>query len=201
MPVVGVLAFTAGFCIMSLELLGGRILAPFFGNSIYVWGSIITVFMLPLSGGYLLGGRWSLHTPSVRRLAILFASSAILIAIVVSIATPTMRFFADTIGDARYGALLASLVMFLPPSVIMGMVSPYCVRLGNPTSESSGNVAGTLYFISTLGSALGTIMTSFYFVVWFPIDTILFGIAIVMFCGAFLAYTSAPKGAEKRELS
>src|SRR5690606_8397669 len=56
-PIVYTLAFVGGFCIMSLELLGGRVLAPYFGSSIYVWGSIITVFMLSLSFGYLLGGR------------------------------------------------------------------------------------------------------------------------------------------------
>ena len=51
------LAFISGFIIMTIELLGGRILSPWFGNSIHVWGSIITVFMLSLSLGYLYGGR------------------------------------------------------------------------------------------------------------------------------------------------
>ena len=64
---VCVLAFCGGFSIMSLELLGGRILAPWFGSSIYVWGSIITVFMLALSIGYLTGGRLSLRSPSAAR--------------------------------------------------------------------------------------------------------------------------------------
>ena len=62
---VSVLAFTSGFVIMSLELLGGRLLAPYFGSSIYVWGSVITVFMLALSAGYLTGGWLSLFNPSV----------------------------------------------------------------------------------------------------------------------------------------
>jgi hypothetical protein len=57
------LAFTSGFIIMSIELLGGRILAPYFGSSIYVWGSIITIFMLSLSIGYLTGGRLSISNP------------------------------------------------------------------------------------------------------------------------------------------
>ena len=49
----------SGFFVMALELLGGRLLAPYFGSSIYVWGAIITVFMLALSVGYLAGGYWS----------------------------------------------------------------------------------------------------------------------------------------------
>jgi len=66
----------SGFFVMAIELLSGRILAPDFGNSIYVWGGVITVFMLALSVGYLLGGRWSLRDPSLRRLALLLVISA-----------------------------------------------------------------------------------------------------------------------------
>ena len=62
-PLIHILAFCGGFVIMSMELLGGRILAPYFGSGVYVWGSIITVFMLSLSLGYLLGGRLSVHNP------------------------------------------------------------------------------------------------------------------------------------------
>ena len=71
------LAFCAGFSIMCFELLGGRMLAPFFGSSVYVWGSIITVFMLALSLGYLVGGRYSLYNPSVRKYAGIFIVAAL----------------------------------------------------------------------------------------------------------------------------
>jgi len=71
-----VLAFIAGFIIMAIELLGGRILAPYFGSSIYVWGSIITVFMLSLSIGYLCGGKLSLHNPNLKTYGSFFAGAA-----------------------------------------------------------------------------------------------------------------------------
>jgi hypothetical protein len=67
----------SGFFVMAVELLGGRLLAPYFGSSIYVWGAIITVFMLALSLGYLLGGRASLHAPSLKRLALILLSAAV----------------------------------------------------------------------------------------------------------------------------
>jgi len=79
--VIYVLAFTGGFVIMSLELLGGRVLAPYFGSSIYVWGSIITVFMLSLALGYLFGGKLSLHRPSLTRFGTIFAVAAVLFAV------------------------------------------------------------------------------------------------------------------------
>ena len=70
------LAFAGGFIVMSLELLGGRILQPYFGSSVHVWGSVITVFMLALSIGYLIGGRMSAHAPSLGRFGAIFRPSA-----------------------------------------------------------------------------------------------------------------------------
>ena len=76
---VFLLAFTSGFIIMSIELLGGRVLAPYFGSSIYVWGSIITVFMVSLSIGYLTGGHLSLRSPGLNRYSLFFLIAAVAI--------------------------------------------------------------------------------------------------------------------------
>ena len=179
---------------MALELLGGRILSPYFGNSIYVWGSIITVFMLALAFGYLLGGRWSLRDPSLRRLAVLFIVSSALLALVASLADPIMQGVFSLQLDPRYGALSSALLLFLPASVVMGMVSPYCVRLSATTTNESGKTAGALYFVSTMGSAIGTIMTSFYFVVWMEVNQILYAIALAMLAGGIVAFTRPPLG-------
>ena len=73
---VFLIAGWSGFLVMAIELLSGRILAPNFGNSIHVWGGVITVFMLALALGYLLGGRWSLHDPSLSRLALILMAGA-----------------------------------------------------------------------------------------------------------------------------
>ena len=167
------LAFAGGFVIMSLELLGGRVLAPYFGGSIHVWGSIITVFMASLALGYLLGGRWSLSNPSLFRFGSIFVGGAALLYPLVYFSEPAMAWIFDRIDDPRYGSLAASCLLFVPPTVMLGMISPYAVRLLVKTAEESGNVAGRLYFASTLGSTLGTLGTSFYFVLWFEVDTIL----------------------------
>ena len=167
------LAFVGGFVIMSLELLGGRLLAPWFGSSIHVWGSIITVFMASLAAGYLLGGRWSLHNPSLARFGSIFLGGAVLLYPLVYFSEPAMAWIFDRIEDPRYGSLAASCLLFVLPTLMLGMISPYAVRLLVRTTEESGNVAGRLYFVSTFGSTLGTLGTSFYFVLWFEIDTIL----------------------------
>lgn len=179
------LAFSGGFVIMSIELLGGRILAPWFGSSVYVWGSIITIFMLALSTGYLLGGRLSVRNPSLTRFGALFLCGALLIGPLIAFGEPLMGAVFEVIEDPRYGSLVASTALFLAPTILLGMISPYSVRLLVRQAEHSGQVAGFLYFVSTFGSALGTILTSFYFVLWFEVDHILYGlIGLLVACGA-----------------
>jgi hypothetical protein len=187
---IGVIAFSGGFVIMSLELLGGRILAPYFGNSIYVWGSIITVFMLSLSAGYLLGGRWSMTSPTLTRLAGICLCAAVLLSPLIATGEVLMEWIFLRVEDPRYGSLLASAVMFVLPTVALGMISPYAISLMVRELREAGHVAGALFFTSTLGSALGTLATSFYLVLWLRVDTILLlltGMLMVMFVIALLA--------------
>lgn len=180
-------AFISGFVVMVLEMLGGRIIAPWFGGDIYVWGSIITVFMLALSLGYLMGGRWSLHNASLKRYGGLFLGIGLLMLPVVLLSEPVMAAIFDRVVDPRYGSLSASLALFLLPSIVMGMVSPYSVRLLTQSRETSGASAGVLYFVSTLGSALGTLITSFYLVALLEINQILYiAIAIMVANGLLL---------------
>ena len=167
------LAFTSGFIIMSIELLGGRILAPYFGSSVYVWGSIITVFMLSLSVGYLMGGRLSLRHPSLKRHACFFLAAAVAMLPLILWGENIRESVFLWVEDPRYGSLLVSMLLFFLPTAILGMISPYSVRLLVLDSHHSGNVAGSLYFVSTLGSAVGTLGTSFYLVLWFEVNSIL----------------------------
>ena len=174
------LAFSSGFIIMGIELLGGRILAPYFGSSVHIWGSIITVFMLSLSFGYLLGGKLSIRHPSLTKYGLIFLVASIMVVPIALFAEPIMAFIFSHIEDSRYGSLLASTALFFIPTIILGMISPYSVRLLVTNSERSGQVAGGLYFVSTLGSALGTIITSFYMVLAFDVNTIILGFAGVL---------------------
>ena len=180
--VIHLLAFGGGFAVMSLELLGGRIVAPYFGSGIYVWGSIITVFMTALSIGYLLGGRLSMVKPALSVFGFFFLGAALLLYPLVLYGEPLMQLVFNHVEDPRYGSLLAGTALFVLPTIVLGIISPYAVRLCVTETHSSGNVAGTLYFVSTLGSALGTLATSFYFVLWFEIDTIitLLSVALVV---------------------
>ena len=185
------LAFSAGFSIMCFELLGGRMLAPFFGSSVYVWGSIITVFMLALSIGYLSGGRLSLYSPSVTRFGLIFVVAAFSLLPTIFFSESIFEFVFERIEDPRYGSLVASTFVFFIPSIIMGMIAPYSVRILTVSADSSGQTAGFLYFVSTLGSAIGTIMTSFYLVLWLQVNQILWLTFFILLIAGCLALTVA----------
>ena len=173
-------AFIGGFAIMAVELLGGRILSPYFGSSVYVWGSIITVFMLSLATGYLSGGKLSTRNPNPAVYSGFFLVAAVLLLPVILFADPIMDWVFLTIEDPRYGSLTASIALYFLPTAVLGMISPYSIRLLVRNQDHSGHIAGQLYFVSTMGSALGTLGTSFYFVLWFEVNQILWGIISVL---------------------
>ena len=186
-PLILLLAFTSGFIIMSVELLGGRILAPYFGSSIYVWGSVISIFMVALSIGYLIGGRLSVHKPNLGLYGCFFIGAAISLVPTILFANHMMDVVFLAIEDPRYGSLVASTMLFFIPTSILGMIAPYSVRLMVENAQHSGQVAGGLYFVSTLGSALGTLLTSFYLVLWFEMNQICVTMCLVLCLAGSLA--------------
>ncbi len=169
----------SGYFVMALELLGGRALAPYFGTGIYIWGAIITLFMLSLSIGYLLGGHFSARQPNLRKLSLILGA-ATLAALPCAVGSNFIleRVF-DAVPDPRYGALLASIALFFLPITISGAVSPYGIRLLVEGLGTSGKVAGNVFFISTFGSAAGTLLTSFYLVLLFELDQLFYGMMLI----------------------
>ena len=199
-PLIYMLAFCSGFSIMGIELLGGRILAPFFGSSVHIWGSIITVFMLSLAIGYLIGGKLSTRSASLKRFGFIFIIAGLLVLPIALWSKVIMEAIFIFIEDSRYGSLLASTALFFLPTIVLGMLSPYSVRLLVTDKNESGQIAGKLYFISTLGSALGTIVTSFYLVLFFEVNQIIISFSLLLMILGMLAIV-ADKLSTAEELS
>lgn len=184
----------SGFYVMLVELLSGRLIAPSFGSSIYVWGSVIFVFMLGLAIGYLFGGIFSRYSPSLPRLCCILVASAIATLPTLFFGTQFLDFMFDKVTDPRFGSLLTCLGLFLVPTIFAGMVSPYAIRILVRNRESSGHDAGYLYFVSTIGSSVGTLLTAFYFVLLFEVNTILMAaIGISVALGGLGALTNYRK--------
>lgn len=173
------LAGWSGFYVMLVELLGQRLIAPYFGSAIHVWGAVIFVFMVGLAIGYLAGGKASLRNPSIARLALILLAAAATTAPILFAGDAILATIYDAGLDPRAGSLAACAALYLVPTICCGMVSPYAIRLLIRTRQESGNDAGYLYFVSTLGSSAGTLLTSFYFVLLAEVNTILISAIVV----------------------
>jgi spermidine synthase len=173
---------------MGLEIAGSRVLAPHFGNSVFVWGSLISVFLVALSLGYFFGGRIADRHPSHALLnSVCFLVSLLIFAIAVF-----ARGLCERLVDAGFGEqsgpLVASMLLFLPPSVGMGMVSPFAIRLATQSISSVGKISGTLYALSTGGSIAGTLLTTFVLIPMIGVSAILKGLGLVLLLVSVLTF-------------
>lgn len=185
--------FLSGAALMGLEIAGSRIMAPVFGTSIFVWGALITTFLASLSIGYALGGRLADRHPRPAVLGNLLVAAGLLVWLPLARPAPLLALCAAAPVPDRYQALLATLVLFAIPSVLMGTISPFAMRLAAREVKSIGSTAGTLAAVSTAGSIVGTFAMAFLLVPAFPIEPLVFGTgAVLVLSGAFAARPGLP---------
>jgi spermidine synthase len=181
------LVFWAGAVLMGLEIAGSRVLAPHFGNSVFVWGSLISVFLLALSAGYYWGGWLADRNPSQYLLSTICLTVSLMIFAIAGIASPVCDWLVSQGLGEQSGPLVAGTILFLPPSIGMGMVSPFAVRLATHSVQNVGKIAGTLYALSTMGSIAGTLLTTFVLIPLFGLSVIIKGLAATLLLTSLLA--------------
>ena len=175
-----IVVFVSGAVLMALEIAGSRVLAPNFGSSIFVWGSLISVVMTALSIGYYWGGWLSAREPSYGKLATLLAIPGVVI-FVLPFVYPTMNdWIAGFDLGIRLSPLLACAVLFLLPGIFLGTVSPYVIRLAATKINTVGSTAGTLYAVSTAGSIFGTLLTAFYLIPVLGVSNIIHSLGVTL---------------------
>lgn len=187
--VIHIIVFCCGGLVMSFEILGSRVLAPNFGTTIFVWGSLISTFLAGLSAGYYLGGKYADRNPSARKLAgIITAPAALLLAFPLYSDPVADWIFMQDLG-MRLSPLLASVLLFFLPSIFLGAVSPYTARLMICSLNTSGKTIGSLYALSTFGSIVGTLLTSFYLITVAGVKLLIFahGVALLLLALPLLA--------------
>ena len=172
------LLVTFGAVVMSLEILASNLMSPYFGGSIYIWGSIISSFMVHFSVGYVLGGWLSRRLPRISVLATLLVVCSLWVILIPEIYKPVCEFISEGIVDVRLGSLVAMNLIFLVPVSIMAMVSPYIIGI-TACWRQSGLTAGMVLFISTIGSFAGTNITAFYLISLFPVSRIIVGLGLI----------------------
>jgi len=190
------LAFFSGMSIMAVELCASRLMAPFFGTSTFVWTNIIGIIMIALSIGYLIGGRLADRKPHLHiLLRLLMAASAFLL-VLPFVAPPLVRWLASLIGNFNssfsfifFGSLCAIIFLFSPPILVMGMTSPFLIRI-IARSGHVGDSAGHIFGISTIGSVLGTFLPILVFIPTLGTATTILFFAAVLFVVAALGFAS-----------
>jgi spermidine synthase len=182
-----VIVFICGAVVMILEMVGSRILAPYLGSSIIVWSSLIGIILGSLSFGYWWGGRLADRNPTYRALAFIIFIAAVFTATISFSKTSTLDYLQHYAGSIHLASSLATLILFAPPSILLGMVSPYAVRLKIRDLQEAGRTVGKLYAISSVGSIFGTFLAGFVLIAYFGSTNILFILALVLAVTSLLA--------------
>ena len=150
----------SGAAALATEICASRLLAPFFGTSTVVWANIIGLILLYLSAGYWLGGRMADRHPSRRSLGLIVLAAACTIAALPFVAKPILGVALQAFSGLSVGTTVASffatLLLFSVPVTLLGMVSPFAIRLAVRDVSQAGTVSGRLYALSTMGSIAGT---------------------------------------------
>jgi spermidine synthase len=139
-------------------------MAPFFGASTVVWANTIAIVLVALSIGYWFGGRMADRHPTLRALCATVLAASVLMALVPFVAHPFLSLSVEAFDEYSVGAFAGSLfgvlVLVAVPVLMLGSVSPWAIRLKMRAVEDSGEMAGRMYAISTVGSLLGTFAAS-----------------------------------------
>lgn len=191
---LGATAFISGFCVMGLELLGFRLFAPTFGYSSYVWGSLIGIILAALSIGYVFGGRIADRRPRAPLLFQLILAAGCYLFVMLLLYRKVLTISFTKFGTI-WGAIVATIVIYGAPMILLSMVSPFIIRLLT-AEHKAGRIAGGIYGISNTGSILGTFVTAFVLVrVLGSHMTLLLFSSIVLLVGIAGLVSQSPKWA------
>ncbi len=175
------IAFIEGASVMSVELSGVKMIAPYYGSTLYVWASVLSVTLGGLALGYFLGGRIANQIDGSKSCPVILLTGALLIAFMPGISILVMP-ATDHFG-IRIGSLISATLFIMPPLVFMGMISPVIIQLGLRELKNAGKLAGTIYTVSTTGGIIMTLLLGFYLLPeWGIKKTIMLTSSLLAFC-------------------
>ena len=150
----------AGMASLALEMAAARLLAPFFGTSLYSWAILIGLILAYLTLGYWLGGKLADRRPRRRPFFALNAIAALALALVAVLASPLLGGALAATERLPFGlfwgTIAGCLGLFAVPTVLLGCVSPYAIRLRVEGVAGAGSAAGAVFALTTVGSLIGT---------------------------------------------
>lgn len=191
-------AFILGAVIMGYEMLGSRYLSPYFGGDIYTWGALISTVLLSLMLGAYGGGHLADRHPSTALLGGLVTSAGVFFFVLPAFADGLFSVLSDRIEDVHLGVLLAAFLINIIPVTILGVYTPFAVRLMVRHSAATGRLVGSVSALSTMGSIVGTLATTFVLVpsIGSRDITILFGAITILAAVSLLALSRIQRNAQ-----
>ncbi len=188
-----VIVFVSGGAVLAVELLGTRILGPFYGVSLFLWSALITVTLVALSVGYAVGGRWADRGPRFSHLCYLIAGAGAWLLVLPWLRMPALE-IAETIG-LRFAVLAAAFLLFAPPLTLLGMVSPYAIRLRASSLGEVGRTAGDLYAVSTIGGVIAALLTGFFLIPSIGVGRLTYLVGLTLLVTALVGLVGARRTA------
>lgn len=180
-------SFVSGFSIMAMEMTAARMMAPFFGTSQIIWTNIIGIVLIALSLGYYYGGKYADKHPDLNRLLIPMLISGMIFLATPVLILPVAQIVLDLSSTFTAGTILllsasflATIALFAFPIFLLGMVSPFVIRLLETDKEHLGSVAGIVFAFGTLGSILGTFLPILFFIPQFGVKRTVAGISLLL---------------------
>ena len=186
-----VISFFTGAATMVLEMTGSRLVAPYFGTSLIVWTALIGIIMTSLCIGNGLGGSVADKRPEGKLLGRILITAAVIIAVTAYMSNYILTSLQGISMNIYLASVVASIVIFALPSVLLGMVSPFVARLAMQDVNSSGAVVGRLSALNAAGSIMGTFLGGFVLISLFPSGVILILLSSLIALLSVLAYTGA----------
>jgi predicted membrane-bound spermidine synthase len=190
-----IVVFVCGGSVLSIEILGTRIIGPFYGVSLFLWSALISITLIALSIGYMIGGRLADKKKSYNVLAMIIVLSGI-----ITLLIPVFRNSVIEITEAmglRTAVLLSSFILFFPPLALLGMVSPYAIKLRIQSLDEVGTRAGDLYAVSTIGSVLAALLTGFILIPNIGVMKLTLSIGILLIITAVVTFAIDKKAGVK----
>ena len=187
LPFPGAFAFVGSGALLVLEIIAGRIVAPELGNSLYTWTSVIGVVLAGLSIGNWVGGRIADWRPGRSVLSMLYLLSGISAGIVLVLSKSLDSIAAPVGWGAEWQVLWLTTILFFPPSVLLGTITPMIVKLQLSSLEATGRVVGQIQAAATLGSIVGVFATGFVLISAFGTRPVIAGVAVALLALAVLA--------------
>ena len=183
-----ILVFVSGMTSLALEMCASRLLGAYFGTSLLIWANLIGLILVYLTVGYFIGGRLADRYPSEQLLCALTACAAVSISILPFVSESVLTWSVTGLQQVSVSifisSLLGTILLFAVPVTLLGLVSPFAIRLATKEIVKSGKTSGSLYAISTLGSILGAFLPVLWLIPTFGVRRTLLIFGVLLFAAS-----------------